>query len=58
MDTQKLRELLDQRDALDREIFAAVSAPGAAKSRKTQTCSVCGSEEHTARTCPSRQAVQ
>jgi hypothetical protein len=59
MDTQKLRELLDQRDILDQEIAAAVIAPeaAAARPRKPQKCSVCGGEDHTARNCPSKQLL-
>jgi len=56
MDTALIRELLDRRDDLDRQIAAAIHAPdgdrGGGKQRKAQKCSLCGSEEHTARNCP------
>ena len=52
MDTARLRTLLDQRDALDAEIVGLVT--GEKKSRKPQACSVCGSSDHTARTCPTK----
>ena len=52
MDTQRLRELLDQRDQLDEEIARAVgSTVTTKKERKPLTCGICGSESHTARTC-------
>lgn len=56
MDTQKLRELLDQRDHIDNEIANMVTGNGAKKERKPLTCSACGSDQHTARTCPTKQA--
>ena len=52
MDTQKLRALLDKRDAIDAEIVEMVHGTS---TRKPQKCSVCGSTEHTARTCPERK---
>lgn len=57
MDTQRLRELLDQRDAIDEEIAqmaSTLNVRAAAKPRKAQTCSLCGSDEHTARNCPTK----
>lgn len=47
MDTTRLRELLDKRDALDAEIRELVGG----KERKPIRCSNCGEENHTARTC-------
>lgn len=57
MDTHKLRELLDRRDALDVEILGVVNTAinGETKKRAAQKCSLCGSIEHTARSCPTRQ---
>lgn len=49
MDTAKIRELLDQRDNLDKELAAIVN--GSKKERKPLTCSKCGSPDHTARNC-------
>jgi hypothetical protein len=53
MDTQKLRELLDQRDAIDAEITGIVTG-GEKKTRAPQKCGHCGSEGHSARTCPTK----
>jgi hypothetical protein len=55
LDTQKLRELLDHRDAIDAEIFQIVTGNGTKKERKPQVCSKCGSPDHTARTCPQKE---
>jgi len=59
LDTQKLRELLDQRDAIDDEIAQiATNLNGrltVKTARKALTCSKCGSTEHTARTCPQKE---
>lgn len=52
-DTQKARELLDQRDSIDRqlqELFAG------SKGRAPQKCSHCQQEGHSVRTCPSKPA--
>jgi hypothetical protein len=54
LDTQKLRELCDQRDAIDAEI-AQVVVGTAKKDRKALTCGKCGSPDHTARTCPQKE---
>lgn len=51
MDTQKMRQLLDRRDEIDRELAELVT--GSAK--KTLRCSACGEEGHTARTCTKKQ---
>jgi hypothetical protein len=56
LDTQKLRELCDQRDAIDAEI-AAVATGTTKKDRKSLTCSKCGSPDHTARTCPQKELM-
>jgi Zinc knuckle len=53
MDTQKIRELLDRRDELDRQIADAV---GPARPRAAQKCSICQQEGHSARTCPQKQS--
>lgn len=57
MDTQRLRELLDQRDALDDEIIKIVTG-NPKRERKSLTCSACGSNDHTARTCPTKGATR
>jgi hypothetical protein len=51
MDTQRIRELLDQRDALDEEIKALVNGT---KERKPQKCGTCQQEGHSSRTCPQK----
>lgn len=53
MDTNRLRHLLDKRDAIDREIQDAVISETV---KKVITCSHCGLEGHTARTCPQRMS--
>lgn len=53
MDTIRIRQLLDKRDELDKEIVALVTE-GAVKERRAQKCSVCGDTAHSARTCPKR----
>lgn len=56
MDTTKLRELLDQMDAVRQEIQKLTSETGIMpKERKMLTCSVCGGP-HTARTCPTKNS--
>lgn len=54
MDTQKIRQLLDRRDELDREIAEAVG--GGNGTKKAVKCSACGEEGHTARTCTKKQS--
>lgn len=52
MDTLKLRELLDRRDALDVEITDIVNGNTLKnKDRKPQACGNCGEIGHSARTC-------
>ena len=50
MDIDRMKELIAQREAIDEELTAIVigSAP---KEKKTLTCSKCGEQGHTARTC-------
>lgn len=48
MDTNYLRELLDQRDELDAKIAAHVTGQ---KERKPQRCGNCLEEGHSSRTC-------
>ena len=53
MDTNRIRQLLDQRDELDRELASAVNGAtnSTSNTRKPASCSKCGEEGHTARTC-------
>jgi hypothetical protein len=52
MDIEKLKALIARREQIDAEIREAV---GEKKERASKKCSICQSEEHTARTCPQRQ---
>ena len=54
LDTQRIRNLLDKRDEIDRELAAIFTGNGM-KERKAQRCSVCEQEGHTARTCLERK---
>jgi len=57
MDTQRIRQLLDRRDEIDRELAEAVSGNGNGNGhKKTVKCSACGEEGHTARTCTNKPA--
>jgi hypothetical protein len=52
MDTARLRQLLDKRDAIDAEIQDAVNG---GSPKKPIVCSACKAEGHTARTCTKKQ---
>lgn len=52
MDIDKLRALLDKRDAVDREIIELVLA-----GKKQVTCSLCQQQGHTARSCKQRSVT-
>jgi hypothetical protein len=56
LDTQRLRQLLDQRDGIDADIASIVNGT-AKKDRKPLTCSKCGGPDHTARTCTQKETV-
>ena len=56
MDTQRLRQLIDKRDDIDREIADIVTG-NATTSKKAIRCSACNQEGHTARTCPRKLAL-
>ena len=49
MDTERIKVLIGQREAIDAEIVAIVTS--SRKERKQPQCSKCGSQEHTARNC-------
>lgn len=54
MDTNRIRDLLDRRDEIDRELNAAISALSAsavAPPKRVVKCRNCGEEGHTARSC-------
>ena len=48
IDTQRIRALLDKRDALDAELANALTG------KKTIKCGNCGEEGHTVRTCANK----
>jgi hypothetical protein len=50
IDTQRIRALLDKRDGIDEELQQALG--GIAK--KPITCSLCNTQGHSARSCPTR----
>jgi len=50
MDIDRMKELIRQRDAIDAELGVSDTP----KERKAIRCSVCQTEGHTARTCPSK----
>ena len=52
IDTKRLRELCDQRDAIDAELQALFAG---SRERKPQACGICGQTGHSARTCPSKE---
>ena len=52
MDTQRIRQLIDQRDAIDAELKDLIG--GGSRERKPQKCSICGDTFHSARTCPQK----
>jgi len=54
LDTQRIRELCDQRDAIDKEL-AGLFQP---KERAPQKCGTCGEAGHTARTCSKRPTLK
>lgn len=53
INTQKIRELLDQRDAIDAQI--AEMFTGTTKVRKEQRCGTCGETGHQSRTCSKKE---
>lgn len=52
IDTTRVRDLLDKRDAIDKEL-AELFNGSRERERKPLTCSICGGQ-HTARTCPQK----
>ena len=52
-DTARVRELLDQRDNIDRQLQELFSG---SKGRAPQKCSHCQQEGHSVRTCPNKSA--
>jgi hypothetical protein len=58
LDIELLKDLIEKREDIDAQIVAAVGkVVERKKDRKPQTCSKCGSEEHSARTCPTKAGM-
>jgi hypothetical protein len=55
LDTQRIRALLDKRDAIDEELATAFTGN---PPKKEITCSKCQGKGHTARSCPQREYEQ
>jgi hypothetical protein len=51
IDTQRIRDLIDKRDAIDAELASLIAGNVAKKQIK---CGNCGQEGHTARKCPEK----
>jgi Zinc knuckle len=49
----RIKELIEQKEAIDSELESLIAGESV-KIRKTKTCSSCGTEGHTARTCPKK----
>jgi len=51
-----MKELIAQREAIDAELVTVVTGTNK-KERKSLTCSICGGNDHTARTCSKKADV-
>ncbi len=56
-DIERAKKLIADRDEIDSEL-ASLFTNGKAATRKPQSCSRCGAEGHSARTCPQKEAPQ
>jgi len=56
MDIERMKELIAQREAIDAELVTVVTGTNK-KERKSLTCSICGGNDHTARTCSKKADV-
>lgn len=52
IDTAKIRELLNKRDEIDKELAECFTST---KERKPQACGICNEIGHSQRTCPKRE---
>jgi hypothetical protein len=52
----RIKELIEQKEAIDNELESLI-AGGSVKMRKPKTCTICGAEGHTARTCAKKAGV-
>lgn len=53
IDIDRIKDLIAKREEIDSELAAIFG--GKQVTRRTLKCSVCNSEGHTARTCPTKQ---
>jgi len=51
LDTERIKELIAQREKIDADLLKVVTEGVKLKERKPASCSKCGSTEHTARNC-------
>lgn len=49
----RIKDLIAKREAIDAELQTLLGGAASPK-RKPQSCSLCQSSEHTARTCPNK----
>ena len=54
IDTQRIRELLDKRDAIDAELASLISGQ---QTKKPIKCGSCGELNHSARSCTKKTVV-
>jgi hypothetical protein len=52
-DIERVKDLIAKREEIDSELVAIFG--GKQTSRRTLKCSVCNTEGHTVRTCPTKQ---
>jgi hypothetical protein len=53
---ERVRELVKKREEIDAELAELFAGGSVAK--KTNKCSLCGQDGHTARTCPDKQPLK
>ncbi len=53
---ERVRELIKKRDEIDAELAELFAGGSVAK--KTNKCSLCGQEGHTARICPNKEPLK
>ena len=49
----RIKQLIEVKEQTDAELEALIG--GGSYAKKKSSCSTCGTEEHTARTCPQKQ---
>lgn len=56
-DITKAKDLIEQREEIDRQLAAIFGGSSTAKARAAQKCSKCNKEGHSARTCPEKETT-